>query len=464
MLGELTDEVWEALSEPEREILLADLEAIAGGEGLADFMTRMAPHRPPPPHLQPLIDAFELARVQRDVMVAISMPPGHAKSYLVLHAFAWWLSKFPADLCAYNSYNAPQALGKSAAARVLAEAAGVELSEDSNAKSEWRTTAMGGLVAGGMESLTGKRIQGPLVIDDPYAGPEDANSRAYREKVFDAIQAVALTRLEGGAPIFLIQTRWHPDDAIGRLKRMQKKGEISGWQFINLPALDADGNALWPAMYPADWLNKKRRTIGEFNFSALFQGEPRVKGTRLFGAPHYYDPKTVDFNDCRIGIGADPAASDSETACYSAAVAGRFRGIGDDDRILYLTDVYHEQVTVPQFCDDLRGFQGRNDGAMAAVEGPGPGRAVMDTIWRVDPHARITPSPAKGDKFQRAQGVAAAWNQGRVLVPLGNPPWLEPFLYELESWTGVNDPFSDQVDALAHLWNNGPEISIFDAS
>src|SRR3990167_293801 len=169
-LAKLTDAQWARLSEPERDQLLADLEDLAGGESLHDFMVRMAPHHPPPQHLLPLIDLLEEARVNRLMKVGISMPPGHAKTTLFLNGFAWWLTKFPADTCAYNSFNATAAFSKSVMARTLAERAGVELSEETNNKAEWRTTAGGGLLAGGMESLTGKRVQGPLVIDDPYSG------------------------------------------------------------------------------------------------------------------------------------------------------------------------------------------------------------------------------------------------------------------------------------------------------
>lgn len=196
-------ETWEHLAHEERLDVAKNHEAIYGGESLHDFMLRMAPHHPPPEHLLPLIDIIEEARVNRLMKVAISLPPGHAKTTLFLNAFAWWLTKFPADTCAYNSFNAGAAFGKSVLARDLAIRAGVELSDDTNNKAEWRTTAGGGLLAGGLESLTGKRVQGPLVIDDPYSGHVDASSPAYRDEAWNAMMSVAMTRREG-APLFLV--------------------------------------------------------------------------------------------------------------------------------------------------------------------------------------------------------------------------------------------------------------------
>jgi predicted phage terminase large subunit-like protein len=54
----------------------------------------------------------------------------------------------------------------------------------------------------------------------------------------------------------------------------------------------------------------------------------------------------------------------------------------------------------------------------------------------------------RGDKFVRAQPVAAAWNAGKVLLPT-HGAWLDDFCTELASFTGVNDAHDDMIDALA---------------
>ena len=57
-----------------------------------------------------------------------------------------------------------------------------------------------------------------------------------------------------------------------------------------------------------------------------------------------------------------------------------------------------------------------------------------------------------GDKFTRAQPAAAAWNQGRIRVPV-NVPWVSPLLSETSSFTGTTaDDHDDQVDALSYGW------------
>jgi len=456
----LTEAEWAALTESEREQLTADLEDLAGGESLRDFMVRMAPHHAPPRHLDELIGAVEESRVNRLMKVGISMPPGHIKTTLFLNVFAWWLGKFPADTCAYNSYNAPQAYSKSVAARALAARAGVELSDDMNNKAEWRTTAGGGLLAGGMASLTGKRVQGPLVVDDPYSGPLDAFSPAYRESVWDNLMTVAMTRREG-APLFVVHTRWHEDDVIGRLRQQAKAGKVQGWRFINLPAISDAGEALWSEMYPVSALLATKADIGEYNFAALYQGTPRPRGGAVFGEPHYYDPAITDLTGCRLVLAADPAASEKTSADYSAAVVLALKGSGKDVTG-YVLRVYRKQVAIPTFVDDLVSLQQTFGNTAINVESVGGFKAIPQMLRAMNKNLRVREIIPEGDKFTRAQRPAAAWNAGRLLVPSDSPPWLGTFLDEIAKFTGVKDKHDDQVDALAHAWNSGRSPSIFD--
>lgn len=460
LTADITPEAWAALSPAEQDELADHVETLYGGESLHDFMLRMAPHHPPPRHLKPLLDVIEESRWNRLLKVGISMPPGHAKTTLFLNAFAWWLTKFPADTCAYNSFNATAALSKSVLARALTQRAGVELSEETNNKAEWRTTAGGGLLAGGMASLTGKRVQGPLVIDDPYSGPLDAFSPAYRESVWNDVFTVAMTRREG-APMFLIHTRWHEDDVIGRLKREVKEKGLTGWRFINLPALaEADdplgrepGEALWSDLFPTHDLEVIRADQGEYNFAALYQGEPRPRGGAVFGDPSYYDPATFKMDGWRLVLAGDPAASTKTSADYSASgvLAIRGQGAEREGRVLY---AYRKQVPIPQFANDLLAMQHQFGETAINIEAVGGFKAIPQMLRAIHPDLRINEIVPVGDKFTRAQPVAAAWNTARLLVPANSPPWLGPFLDEIAKFTGVNDKSDDQVDWLAHAWNS----------
>jgi predicted phage terminase large subunit-like protein len=453
-LPELTDEELAALTPEEQAEYHEDYEAAAGGESLRDFVTRMSPHHPPPRHFDPVIEELETCRAKRR-RICISMPPRHGKTTLLVNAFAWWLSKNPADTNAYYSYNAPQAYSKSVLARALSSRAGVELSDETNTKAEWRTTDGGGLLAGGVGGgLTGQGVSGLLVVDDPFKGPVDAYSQVYRDAVDDWFKTVPMTRLEG-ASVFVIHTRWHEDDLIGRLAK------ANDFRVINLPAIAKEGDllgrpigeALWPERFPVEDLLATKKIIGEYNFASLYDGAPRPRGGKVFGEPHYYDPETTDFTGCRFILAGDPAASEKTSADYSAAVVLSVRGFGDE-AVAYVRKVYREQVAIPKYVDDLVSLQHTFGNTKINIEAVGGFKAVPQMLRALNQNLRIVEIEPVGDKFTRAQPVGAAWNAGRVLVPADSPPWLGAFLDELEKFTGVNDAYDDQVDALAHAWNS----------
>lgn len=441
----------------EEQRQLADLLRDQGeAEGLAAFIRRVTPHHPPPRHLDVLIEQFELARLRGPgdppVRVCVSMPPRHAKSETLFNGLGWWMSCVPADTHAYLSYSDDQATSQSRKIRHRAEEGGVALSSEMANLSEWRTTSGGGLFASGVGgALTGKGITGVAVVDDPFKGPVEANSQRTRDAVWDWFTSVAMTRLED-ASVMVVHTRWHKDDLIGRLALQ------GDWVIINLPAIAeegdplgrAPGEALWPAVRPLAML-RAQEAIDAYSFAALYQGRPRPRGSTVFREPTRYEPGSFDVTGCRLVIFADPAASKKTTANHSAIVCLAVRGYGEHMEG-WVVDVYRRQVTVPQFVRDLRDFQARHGDALANVETAGAFRAVADILREIDPNVRVNECKPLGDKFQRAQPAASAWNSGRLRVP-SSAPWLKEFLDEIGAFTGVNDAADDQVDALSGAWN-----------
>ena len=390
------------------------------------------------------------------------------------------MADFPQDTCAYATYNASKGRSKSKIIRKFARQSGVELDQSMSNLDEWRTTAGGGLLAGGLSGggLVGEGIQGILCVDDPIPTAKKAESLAYRNEIYDNFQAVAMTRMEGGS-VIVIQTRWHEDDLIGRL---EKDG---GWTIINLPAIaEADdmlgreiGEPLDPIRYPLELEDSHKalgalhnimpRTptvdddgniieegkigIGPYMWSSLYQGQPRAKGRKLFGSPYYYDPAEFTIKGCRIVIGADPAASEKTEADNSAAVIMAMEGDWDDPTF-YILHVWKGQVQVPDFVSTLYALQSKYHGAYIIIEAVAGFKGVAQSLRRLNKDLKVHETAPRENKFMRAQPLAAAWNAGKVLVPL-NAPWLGDFYAELDSFTGVDDAHDDQVDAAAHAFN-----------
>jgi hypothetical protein len=154
------------------------------------------------------------------------------------------------------------------------------------AAGHWLTTGKGEYFAAGIRGpLIGRRAD-LVIIDDPIKSQAEADSPVLRERAWNWYRFDLTTRLKPRGRIVLIMTRWHEDDLAGRLLA-QNSGE---WFVLRLPALAEEddslqrdlGTALWPEWEDKDALLRKRDTIGERAWSALFQQTPRPIVGSLF--------------------------------------------------------------------------------------------------------------------------------------------------------------------------------------
>lgn len=246
---------------------------------LFDFVPRVTPAFAPPRHLAPLVDLLDA--VEREpVRACVSVPPRHSKTETVLHGIARLLARHPDWTVAYVSYAADIARSKSRQLRDYAQRAGVTLRSDSAALHEWRTPQGGGLLATGIGGpLTGHGVR-LLVVDDPYKNRQDADSPTVRASTLAWFTSTAMTRVEPGGSALIVHTRWHRDDLIGSLER----DEEVDWEVVNLPAIDSERRALWPARWGLDALEQRRREVGEHDWQSLFQGHPTARKGRVYEA------------------------------------------------------------------------------------------------------------------------------------------------------------------------------------
>lgn len=403
---------------------------------LQDWVPRVSPRYGAPEHLRPFTDLFE--RVLREpVEAVVSAPPRHGKTETTWHGIAWLLAQRPSLRIGYITYAQRFSEKKSRKGLELARRVGVPIAADSRSRADWRT----GVEDGGVWATS---INGPvtgegfdlLIVDDPVKDRATAESGVEREKAIDWFNDVAFTRLEPGGSCIVTQTRWHPDDLAGQLIK-------DGWPYLRLPALSESGKALWSARFPATRLLEIREQLGEYGWSSLYQGEPRARGDQLFGGDvHFYEaPPSLD----EVSIGCDLAYSERTHADYSVAVvAARAEGR------TYILDVIRQQAAAPVFQKRLAALRLRYPRAVWRSYLAGTEKGVADVFASLG--SNIGAHSITGDKFVRAQPVAAAWNAGKILLPR-EASWLSAFVEELKGFTGVKDRHDDQVDALAAAYD-----------
>jgi hypothetical protein len=241
--------------------------------------------------------AKQLTRVEKGEVkrLMIFVPPRHGKSELGSIKFpAWYLGRHPEKEVITSSYSAELAQDFGYKTRNLVatqeyqQIFDTKLRDDSKSKAKWLTGEGGGYTATGVGGAITGRGADLAIIDDPFKNREEAESKTIRDKVYNWYTSTLYTRLEKGGAIILILTRWHQDDLAGRLlKAMGDGGEQ--WEVIKFPALATQdeahrkqGEPLWVDKYDLGALENIKKTIGVYDWSALYQQTPTNSDTQEF--------------------------------------------------------------------------------------------------------------------------------------------------------------------------------------
>lgn len=402
----------------------------------------------------------------------VSFPPRHSKSETISKYLpTWWLGKRPSDRIIACSYGESLTRQWSAASRdILAEHGGV-FGVDTNVRAkgtDWRVykngRQLGGLFGVGKGGALTGRGADLLIIDDLVKDPDDVNTLNQRDRTWQWFQSVPMTRLQPGARIVAIGTRWHHDDYLGRIIA----GEAGdGWVVANLPALAdgedplgrAPGEPLWPEFWGEgdtqkglEWYHKRRDETDPYTWSALYQGHPTPAEGGMFKAE--WLRTFVEEDGYLSGMGAsvhrdglavfaslDLAFSKKTSADYTVCcVWGSHLPTGN----LFLLHLERERVGAEGLAHWIRGLFAAHGVKRGHVERSGFYADITRHLIREGlPLVEVQPNK---DKVSRAQPTAALMASGGFYVR-DRSPWLPDFQSELLQFPhGAHD---DQVDAVS---------------
>lgn len=409
------------------------------------------------PHLRLVLDVLAQVTAGEQRRVIIEMPPRHGKSELVTVRYAAYrLERDPRERVMLGAYS--QILANKFSRRTRRLVAGrLALSDERAAAEEWELPEGGGLRAAGVGGgITGQGAD-LVLLDDPVKSREEAESPAYRDRVWDWYTNDLYTRLEPGAAIILIMTRWHQDDLAGRLLASEE-----GDQFleIKLPAEAEPGDllgravgaALCPERFDAAALQAIHRVLGN-DYFALYQQHPTARGGGLF-KEHWFLPDGL--------VGAVPAQA-LRVRWWDLAIT---EDGGDWTVGLLLARVgplfYVEDVVRGQWAGTERDRRIRAAAArdaqrygLGAVVNYGPqepaqaGKSAAAAFIRLLAGYSVAVRVESGSKQLRAGPVASQAGAGNV--KLLRAAWTAGFLQELCSFPGSGH--DDQVDALANAFH-----------
>lgn len=459
-------------SDPETQVIALEaiLDDIRGNyyeqlrsqapDDLTSYAEYMNPEEPPAPHHVYLCDRLTDMADGVIPRMTISMPPGHAKSTYASRIFpSWWLGKNPKKryIQAGHSQNfVENEFGKKTKAMVESERfravfPEVALAADAKAAGYWSLAQFGGsyLTRGVGQGIAGFRAH-MAGVDDPFATREDAESETIRNKVWDWFSADFTTRLLPDAPLFIVATRWHSDDLIGRVEDMNRKGKGLPWFIINLPAICTDiddpmgreiDEPLWKDFYTIDTLMNLKATLPSRDWNSLYQGKPvDEEGGIIIGSwLQRYEKLPSRDNWKRVTVSVDSANKNTDRADFTAI------GVWIEmiNNCHYLVHVDRDKLELPKLIKRVENIIKEWGAEALLIEDKGSGTQYIQLMSQKSSAPIIPMSPNNNSKEFRLDGVSPMFEAGRVFIPKAGL-WVPEYESELLSFP--MGKYDDQVD------------------
>lgn len=408
-------------------------------------------------HLTYMLDQIYPKLIEGGGRFIINMGPRHGKSHTISQWLpAWYLDTFPDKNVILATYGDSLSTHFGRWIRNHFEQepnTTAKLTKDSQSASRFHTTLGGSLTVtsiGG--ALTGKGAQ-LILLDDPIKNWEQARSEAYRDSIKDWFNTTLMTRLEPGASVIILMTRWHHDDLTGWLTKEQP--EV--WNHIKLKTISDEfdplgrgpNEALCPERYDLDALTKIKDSMPRQFWEALYQQEPSIEEGQLFKREwwKFYDQspahpiKTVQFWD----TAQKPGLTNDYSVC--ATWAKHQHGY-------YLLDLFRKKLEAPDLEVAIVSQFNKWKPHQVQIEDKSSGSSMIQYLRRNTSIPVLAYDPKQKDKELRAIRATSLIQSGKVFLPK-NAAWLSDFLAEHDQFpNATHDDIVDTTSQMAEHFNS----------
>jgi predicted phage terminase large subunit-like protein len=295
-----------------------------------------------------------------------------------------------------------------------------------------------------------------MLIDDYIKNAEQSLSETQRKAIWEWFKSTAYTRLEPGASLIILATRWHLNDLIGQCMTDMPE---ENWTVINLPmfAMENDplgrevDEVLWPERYDYERCKKIEKALGKYWFQAMCQQDPLPSmggadiGDRLKIIEQNEIPPAEELKRTRAWDLAATEQAGDWTAGVKVALnksTGRF----------LIEDVVRCQKSpagVEVQVDTAADLDGHGVPIWMEQEPGSSGKVVIEHYKKFLAGYNFQGEKATGPPEVRASPFMAAVEQGKVDMVRGD--WNQAFIDE---WNGFPDgDHDDQCIATALGYN-----------
>ena len=402
--------------------------------------------------------------------IIVTMPPRHSKSMTITETFpSYYLGLNPNKRVITTAYGDSLArkfgrLNKQKINEFGEELFGIAINEENASNNNWSIKGFrGGQISTGIGgSITGEGAD-LLIVDDPYKNHEQAYSEVLREKVWNEWQNTLLTRLQKGASVIIVQTRWHEDDLVGRLL----KTEPEKWEVINFPAIAEEndilnrdiGDPLCSGLgYDEEWAENKKKEVGSMVWNSLYQQRPSAPEGNMLKRTwwRYYKELPGQLEEMLISV--DATFKNKATSDFCVLQVWGRKGSNR-----YLIDQIRDRFNFPETVQALRNLSAKYPRCyLKLIEDKANGSAVIDYLK--NEISGLIPIEPDGSKESRVNAVSPSIESGNVYLPdplYTGLSWAEDFVNECASFpNGKHDDMVDCMSQALNRWLKATDIWI----
>jgi len=277
------------------------------------------------------------------------------------------------------------------------------------------------------------------------------NDKAVFQSAYDWYLTGPRQRLQPGAALVLVQTRWSKMDLCGRiLDKAREDGELHEWEVIELPAILESGNPLWPGYWSLRELDKLKKELPVSRWSAQYMQQPVSQASSIIKRdwwkpwPHDHPPKCeYVIQSWDTAFTAKEAADPS--ACVELGVFYMDAPNGNKQANIIVLDAFQKRMEFPELKEEAWARYKLKEPDTVLIEGRSSGVPLIQELrMRGLPIQEFSGSVRGNDKTARVNSISDLFSSGVVWYPEGKK-FADEIITQFEDFpVGVHD---DLVDA-----------------
>ena len=452
--------------EQQREILakLKQLDAAERREAARDdfilFVKECWPGFVEGYHHRIMADAFQKVVQGKLKRLIINMAPRHTKSEFASHMLpAYYLGHHPTEYIIQASNTADLAVdfGRKVRDTISTDEyhnifPQTQVHPDVAAAGKWKTTKKGEYFALGTGGTMTGRGGNLIILDDPHS-EQEAKQAESRPEIYDSVfewyTSGPRQRVQPGAAIVIVMTRWSKRDLTGQvLKAAATKETGEEWEVIELPAILPSGKPIWPEYWPEEEILAIKAELPISKWMAQYQQTPTAEEGALVKREwwkrwKYESPPKVEF----IIQSWDTAFEKTQRADYSACTTWGvfYREHPDTGKMasnLILLDAHKARMEFPELKKVVLESYRKWEPEALIVEKRASGAPLIQELRAMGiPVGEFTPSRGN-DKIARVNAVSDLFFSGSIWAP--EHRWADEVIEEFAEFpAGEHDDYVD---------------------